>query len=120
MSVCASTHQDVRSSTDSVPTRRADTFHKPGFKMHARILNHLFSVASGNVVKAPLWDVAAKGGCCSACSPVQGLGLCSGYTIADQAACPSCTLYAAAAELLNIVSRMECCGSNAILLSPCE
>lgn len=43
----------------------ADTFHKPGFKMHARILHHLFSVASGDVVKAPLWDVAAKGGCCS-------------------------------------------------------
>lgn len=40
---------------------RADTFHKPGFKMHARILHHLFSVAGSDVVKAPLWDAAAKG-----------------------------------------------------------
>ncbi len=39
----------------------ADTFHKPGFKMHARILHHLFGVASGDVVKGPLWDIAAKG-----------------------------------------------------------
>ena len=28
-----------------------DTFHKPGFKMHARILHHLFLVAASDVIK---------------------------------------------------------------------
>ena len=40
---------------------RADTFHKPGFKMHVKILHHLFGVVGGDVIKAPLWDVAALG-----------------------------------------------------------
>ena len=44
----------------SVATR-ADTFHKPGFKMHVKILHHLFGVVSSDVIKAPLWDVAALG-----------------------------------------------------------
>ena len=44
-----------------VPAPRADTFHKPGFKMHVKILHHLFGVVSGDVIKAPLWDVAALG-----------------------------------------------------------
>lgn len=39
----------------------ADSFHKPGFKSQARILHHLFTILDANVVKAPLWDVAAKG-----------------------------------------------------------
>ena len=39
----------------------ADTFHKPGLKMQARILHHLFRVVSTNVIKAPLWDVSARG-----------------------------------------------------------
>ncbi|PSC71723.1 exportin-1-like isoform X2 [Micractinium conductrix] len=39
-----------------------DTFHKPGFKLQARILHHLFSIVQNTeVVKAPLWDVAAQG-----------------------------------------------------------
>ncbi|GLC60282.1 Exportin-1 [Pleodorina starrii] len=38
-----------------------DSFHKPGFKSQARILHHLFTLLDANVVKAPLWDVAAKG-----------------------------------------------------------
>ncbi|KAG1655478.1 hypothetical protein FOA52_008673 [Chlamydomonas sp. UWO 241] len=38
-----------------------DSVHKPGFKAHARILHHLFGVVSPAVIKAPLWDVAAKG-----------------------------------------------------------
>jgi exportin-1 len=38
-----------------------DTFHKPGFKMQARILHHLFGVVQGDAIKAPLWDVAAAG-----------------------------------------------------------
>ncbi|KAK9807779.1 hypothetical protein WJX72_008954 [[Myrmecia] bisecta] len=38
-----------------------DTFHKPGFKMHARILHHLFNIVGTGVIKAPLWDVAARG-----------------------------------------------------------
>ena len=41
--------------------RRADTFHKPGFKMHAKILHHLFHVIATDVIKAPLWDVASLG-----------------------------------------------------------
>ena len=39
----------------------ADTFHKPGLKMHSKILYHLISVVNGNVIKAPLWDSAAQG-----------------------------------------------------------
>eukprot|EP00878_Enallax_costatus_P005895 GHUV01006184.1.p1 GENE.GHUV01006184.1~~GHUV01006184.1.p1 ORF type:complete len:956 (+),score=324.49 GHUV01006184.1:1172-4039(+) len=39
-----------------------DTFHTPGFKLHCKILMHLFSlVKNDQVIKAPLWDVAAKG-----------------------------------------------------------
>uniref|UniRef100_A0A7S0WF70 Importin N-terminal domain-containing protein n=1 Tax=Chlamydomonas leiostraca TaxID=1034604 RepID=A0A7S0WF70_9CHLO len=38
-----------------------DSFHKPGFKLHAHILHHLFNVLDTNAIKAPLWDVAAKG-----------------------------------------------------------
>ena len=39
----------------------ADSFHKPGFKVHAKILHHLFSTVNSGVIKAPLWDEAAKG-----------------------------------------------------------
>ena len=39
----------------------ADSFHKPGFKLHARILHHLFSIVNSGVIKAPLWDESAKG-----------------------------------------------------------
>ena len=39
----------------------ADTFHKPGLKMQAKILHHLFTVVGTDVIKAPLWDVAAQG-----------------------------------------------------------
>eukprot|EP00887_Chlorella_sp_A99_P002494 scaffold10.g2494.t1 len=35
-----------------------DTFHKPGFKLQARILHHLFSVVKGDAIKAPIWDAA--------------------------------------------------------------
>ena len=42
-----------------------DTFHKPGFKLHARILHHLFSLAraDGGVPSsaAPLWEGGAPG-----------------------------------------------------------
>lgn len=39
-----------------------DTFHKPGFKLHARIMHHLFEIVqTPDVIKLPLWDVAAKG-----------------------------------------------------------
>lgn len=35
-----------------------DTFHKPGFKMHARILHHMFDVVGRPaVIAVPLWDV---------------------------------------------------------------
>lgn len=38
-----------------------DTFHTPGFKLHCKILLHLFSlVRSDAVIKAPLWDVAVS------------------------------------------------------------
>ncbi len=39
----------------------ADTFHKPGLKMHAKILHHLFTIVNTDVIKAPLWDTAALG-----------------------------------------------------------
>lgn len=36
-----------------------DTFHTPGFKLHCRVLLHLFGIVRGEtVIKAPLWDVA--------------------------------------------------------------
>mmetsp|Transcript_36522 Transcript_36522/g.81303 ORF Transcript_36522/g.81303 Transcript_36522/m.81303 type:complete len:1073 (+) Transcript_36522:318-3536(+) len=38
-----------------------DSFHKPGFKLHARILHHLFTVLDPSIIKAPLWDVTTKG-----------------------------------------------------------
>lgn len=38
-----------------------DTFHKPGFKLQARILHHLFWVVGTETIKAPLWDVASLG-----------------------------------------------------------
>jgi exportin-1 len=38
-----------------------DTFHTPGFKLHCRILLHLFGLARTDaVIKAPLWDVAVR------------------------------------------------------------
>lgn len=37
-----------------------DTFHKPGFKMHARILMHLLLCAKDpNVIREPLWEPSA-------------------------------------------------------------
>ncbi|KAB2596947.1 exportin-1-like [Pyrus ussuriensis x Pyrus communis] len=36
-----------------------DTFHKPGFKLHVLVLQHLFSLVGSNLLKEPLWDVAA-------------------------------------------------------------
>lgn len=38
-----------------------DTFHKPGFKLQARILHHLFSIVQTDAIKAPLWDVPTQG-----------------------------------------------------------
>lgn len=35
-----------------------DTFHKPGFRLHSRILHHLFSLLQGDALKGPLWDAA--------------------------------------------------------------
>lgn len=37
-----------------------DTFHKPGFKMHVRILHHLFTVCQDGTVQGPLWDTSAQ------------------------------------------------------------
>jgi exportin-1 len=38
-----------------------DTFHTPGFKLHCKILLHLFGlVRTDTVIKAPLWDVAVS------------------------------------------------------------
>lgn len=36
--------------------------HKPGFKLQARILNHLFRLASSEAIRAPLWDVNSTSG----------------------------------------------------------
>ncbi|CAI5490079.1 unnamed protein product [Closterium sp. Naga37s-1] len=38
-----------------------DTFHKPGFKLHTLILQHLFCLADSGVLTQPLWDVATLG-----------------------------------------------------------
>lgn len=38
-----------------------DTFHKPGFKLHTLILQHLFCLADSNVLTQPLWDVTTLG-----------------------------------------------------------
>jgi hypothetical protein len=42
-----------------------DTFHTPGFKLHCKILLHLFGLVRGEcgVIKAPLWDAAVR--CCA-------------------------------------------------------
>ena len=39
----------------------ADSFHKPGFKMHTKILHHLFRIVSEDAIRAPLWDLEALG-----------------------------------------------------------
>ena len=43
-----------------------DTFHTPGFKVHCRILSHLFGLTRPgcNVITAPLWDVSVSVLCC--------------------------------------------------------
>ncbi|KAL0546534.1 hypothetical protein IC582_016445 [Cucumis melo] len=35
-----------------------DTFHKPGFKLHVLVLQHLFCLAESGVLTEPLWDAA--------------------------------------------------------------
>ncbi|KFK37753.1 hypothetical protein AALP_AA3G025500 [Arabis alpina] len=35
-----------------------DTFHKPGFKLHVLVLQHLFSVVESKSLTEPLWDTA--------------------------------------------------------------
>ena len=47
--------------SSAVPCGVADSFHKPGFKLHAKILHHLFTIVNSGVIKAPLWDETAKG-----------------------------------------------------------
>ncbi|CAG9460409.1 unnamed protein product [Pedinophyceae sp. YPF-701] len=32
-----------------------DTFHKPGFKLHTRILHHLFSIVQDQTLSGPIW-----------------------------------------------------------------
>jgi CRM1 C terminal len=83
----------------------ADTFHKPGFKMHARILHHLFGVASSDVIKAPLWDVTTKGrsNCAFSLFSQVSSGLCSEYP----SAVPSLQL-----NLLNAESAAHCCAQQ--------
>uniref|UniRef100_A0A7I4BPN0 Importin N-terminal domain-containing protein n=1 Tax=Physcomitrium patens TaxID=3218 RepID=A0A7I4BPN0_PHYPA len=38
-----------------------DTFHKPGFKLHVLILQHLFCLVDSQALTQPLWDVATLG-----------------------------------------------------------
>eukprot|EP00850_Spirogloea_muscicola_P001322 SM000005S17119 [mRNA] locus=s5:278232:288307:- [translate_table: standard] len=38
-----------------------DSFHKPGFKLHTLILQHLFCLVDSDVLTQPLWDVAKLG-----------------------------------------------------------
>ncbi|XP_065854585.1 protein EXPORTIN 1A isoform X2 [Euphorbia lathyris] len=35
-----------------------DTFHKPGFKLHVLVLQHLFSLVESGALTEPLWDAA--------------------------------------------------------------
>lgn len=35
-----------------------DTFHKPGFKLHVLVLQHLFCLAESGALTEPLWDVS--------------------------------------------------------------
>ncbi|XP_057800622.1 protein EXPORTIN 1A [Salvia miltiorrhiza] len=35
-----------------------DTFHKPGFKLHVLVLQHLFCLVESGMLTEPLWDVA--------------------------------------------------------------
>ncbi|KAG2700888.1 hypothetical protein I3760_06G018800 [Carya illinoinensis] len=35
-----------------------DTFHKPGFKLHVLVLQHLFCLVESGALTEPLWDVA--------------------------------------------------------------
>ncbi|PON41471.1 Coatomer beta subunit [Parasponia andersonii] len=35
-----------------------DTFHKPGFKLHVLVLQHLFCLVETGLLSEPLWDVA--------------------------------------------------------------
>ncbi|CAJ1934058.1 unnamed protein product [Sphenostylis stenocarpa] len=37
-----------------------DTFHKPGFKLHVLVLQHLFCLLETGVLTEPLWDVATS------------------------------------------------------------
>ncbi|PQM41238.1 protein EXPORTIN 1A [Prunus yedoensis var. nudiflora] len=36
-----------------------DTFHKPGFKLHVLVLQHLFCLVESGMLTEPLWDIAA-------------------------------------------------------------
>ena len=38
-----------------------DTFHKPGFKLHAQVLQQLFTVVSDGSLTQPLWDAGTPG-----------------------------------------------------------
>lgn len=38
-----------------------DTFHKPGFKHHVHILQHLFCLVDSGALTQPLWDINALG-----------------------------------------------------------
>ncbi|KAI5082300.1 hypothetical protein GOP47_0002043 [Adiantum capillus-veneris] len=38
-----------------------DTFHKPGFKLHVLILQHLFCLVDSGALTEPLWDVNSLG-----------------------------------------------------------
>ncbi|KAJ7564270.1 hypothetical protein O6H91_02G010300 [Diphasiastrum complanatum] len=38
-----------------------DTFHKPGFKLHVLILQHLFRLVDSGALTQPLWDVSTLG-----------------------------------------------------------
>jgi len=39
----------------------SDSFHKPGFKLHAEILHHLFTIVDQNIINQPLWDITERG-----------------------------------------------------------
>jgi hypothetical protein len=62
-----------------LPLGTADSFHKPGFKLHAAILHLLFTVLDAPSLAGPLWDVQAKGLMVRGC-PCCALMHCPGLT----------------------------------------
>ena len=54
-------HQSFYLSLWEIFAVMTDGFHKPGFKLHAFLLQNLFCIAESDQLSAPLWDVNTLG-----------------------------------------------------------